>query len=233
MAVSGSSISLPAGVRPGTNIVRVRAPGPAVSGATALAGGQQIKVVGAAGQTHIIKSQAAGSMSGIAALAAAAAQQGKIGTSVSGAQLISGGPTPIKVVQGAGPGQIVQQRMVSSQPSTAVIGGQTVRLASPSATVLKPGTAITGPGGKQIILKQAASGGAGGQPQIVQLVKTSQGMQVATVPKSAGGQPVQLAGQGQRIVQAAQGKTIPQGATIVKLVNAQGQPGKTLFILQH
>ena len=234
MAVSGSSISLPAGVRPGTNIVRVRAPGPAVSGATALAGGQQIKVVGAAGQTHIIKSQAAGSMSGIAALAAAAAQQGKIGTSVSGAQLISGGPTPIKVVQGAGPGQIVQQtgmRMVSSQPSTAVIGGQTVRLASPSATVLKPGTAITGPGGKQIILKQAASGGAGGQPQIVQLVKTSQGMQVATVPKSAGGQPVQLAGQGQRIVQAAPGKTIPQGATIVKLVNAQGQPGKTLLIL--
>ena len=53
-------------------------------------------------------------------------------------------------------------------------------------------------------------------------------MQVATVPKSAGGQSVQLAaGQGQRIVQAAQVKTsIPQGATIVKLVNAQGQPGK-------
>ena len=55
-------------------------------------------------------------------------------------------------------------------------------------------------------------------------------MQVATVPKSAGGQSVQLAaGQGQRIVQAAQVKTsIPQGATIVKLVNAQGQPGKIL-----
>ena len=92
------------------------------------------------------------------------------------------------------------------------------------------GTAITGPGGKQIILKQAPGGAAStGQPQIVQLVKTSQGMQVATVPKSAGGQSVQLAGQGQRIVQAAQGKTIPQGATIVKLVNAQGQPGKTLI----
>ena len=227
MSGSGSTIALPPGVRPGTNIVRVRAPGSA-SGATALAGGQQIKVVGAAGQTHIIKSQAAGNMSGIAALAAAAAQQGKIGTSVSGAQLVTGSPAPIKVVQGAGAGQIVQQgvRMVSSQPSTAVIGGQTVRLATPSATVLKPGTAITGPGGKQIILKQAASSGAGGQPQIVQLVKTSQGMQVAT-HKSAGGQPVQLAGQGQRIVQAAPGKTIPQGATIVKLVNAQGQPGKT------
>ena len=34
---------------------------------------------------------------------------------------------------------------------------------------------------------------------------------------------------GQRIVQAAQPgqKGLPQGATIVKLVNAQGQPGKT------
>jgi len=30
---------------------------------------------------------------------------------------------------------------------------------------------------------------------------------------------------GQRIVQAAPGKPLPQGATIVKLVNAQGQPG--------
>merc|ERR1719270_2514812 len=62
----GSTIALPAGVRP-TNIVRVRAPN-----AAALAGGQQIKVVGAGGQTHIIKSQP-GNMTGIAALAAAAA----------------------------------------------------------------------------------------------------------------------------------------------------------------
>ena len=234
---AGSTIALPAGVRPGTNIVRVRAPGPATGqpGQPAqLAGGQQIKVVGAAGQTHIIKSAAsAGNMSGIAALAAAAAQQGKIGTSVAGGQVVAGaGQTPIKVVQGSAGQQIVQGaggavRMVASQPgaSTAVIGGQTVRLASPSATVLKPGTAITGPGGKQIILKQAGAG-AGGQPQIVQLVKTSQGMQVATVPKPGGGQPVQVASQGQRIVQAAPGKTIPQGATIVKLVNAQGQPGE-------
>ena len=117
--------------------------------------------------------------------------------------------------------------VTSSQPATAVLGGQTVRLASPGATVLKPGTAITGPGGKQIILKQAAGGGSG-QPQIVTLVKTSQGMQVATVPKPAGSSPqVQVTGQGQRIVQAGPGKQIPQGATIVKLVNAQGQPGNT------
>ena len=211
-------------IRPGTNIVRVRAPAGGVGGV----GGQQIKVVGAGGQTHIIKSQP-GNMSGIAALAAAAAQQGKIVTSVGapgGPQVLQAagmaGQQPIKV------GQIMQQpgvRMVtSSQAGTAVLGGQTVRLASPGATVLKPGTAITGPGGKQIILKQAASGGSG-QPQIVTLVKTSQGMQVATVPKPAGSPQVQVAGQGQRIVQAAPGKQIPQGATIVKLVNAQGQPG--------
>jgi hypothetical protein len=44
-------------------------------------------------------------------------------------------------------------------------------------------------------------------------------MQVATMPKGA-----TMVG-GQRIVQAAPGKPLPQGATIVKLVNAQGQPG--------
>ena len=87
--------------------------------------------------------------------------------------------------------------MVTSQSgaTTAMIGGQTVRLASPGGTLLKPGTAI----------------------------KTSQGMQVATMPN---GQQQVVAGQGQRIVQAGPGKQIPQGATIVKLVNAQGQPGK-------
>ena len=50
-----------------------------------------------------------------------------------------------------------------------------MRLASPAgATVLKPGQQITGPGGKQIILKQAGAAGGASQPQIVQLVKTSQ-----------------------------------------------------------
>ena len=32
-------------------------------------------------------------------------------------------------------------------------------------------------------------------------------------------------------MQAAPGKPIPQGATIVKLVNAQGQPGMDNFLL--
>ena len=215
------------GVMPGTNIVRVRAPASgtgSVSIAT-LPSGQQIKVVGAGGQTHFIKSQTGG-MSGISALAAAAAQQGKM-TTVSGGQIQQLGQEQIKVVQGAGGQQIVQQglKMVTSQAgaTTAMIGGQTVRLASPGGTLLKPGTAITGPGGKQIILQKQGPGG--GQPQIVTLVKTSQGMQVATMPK---GQQQVVAGQGQRIVQAGPGKQIPQGATIVKLVNAQGQPGMRL-----
>merc|ERR1740137_452989 len=218
------TISLPAGVRPGTNIVRVRAPAPGagIMSTATLPSGQQIKVVGAGGQTHIIKSQTGG-MSGIAALAAAAAQQGKI-TTVSGGQIQQLGQQQIKVVQGAGGQQIVQQglKMVTSQAgaTTAMIGGQTVRLASPGGTLLKPGTAITGPGGKQIILQKQGPGG--GQAQTVTLVKTSQGMQVVTVPK---GQQQVVAGQGQRIVQAGPGKQIPQGATIVKLVNAQGQPG--------
>ena len=223
----GAPMALPqGGVRPTANIVRVRAPG-GQAGTATLPSGQQIKVVGAGGQTHIIKSQAGG-MSGIAALAAAAAQQGKMVTTMSGGQVISspagGQPSAIKLVQG---GQQQGVKVVQSGAQlggqTAVIGGQTVRLASPGGTLLKPGTAITGPGGKQIILQKQGPGG--GQPQIVTLVKTSQGMQVATMPKGAQGQVMSTAG-GQRLVQAAQPgqKGLPQGATIVKLVNAQGQP---------
>jgi hypothetical protein len=243
---------------------------------------QQIKVVGAGGQTHIIKAAPPGSvgggatfgivsgqqqqqqlqpggtnMSGIAALAAAAAQQGKMVTAggQSAAIKLVQGPA---VVGGAAATTINMQhqsiRMAAGAPvtsvsmghQTAVIGGQTVRLASPGGagsggTLLKTSggttaTAITGPGGKQIILQKqpgglvpgtvigtTAGGVAGSSGQIVTLVKTSQGMQVATMPKGA-----TMVG-GQRIVQAAPGKQIPQGATIVKLVNAQGQPGTILF----
>ena len=60
--------------------------------------------------------------------------------------------------------KIVQQ----SGGQTAMIRGRTVRLASLGGKLLKPGTAITWPGG---------------QPQIVTVVKTGQGMQVATMPK--------------------------------------------------
>merc|ERR1719509_532548 len=134
---SPGPISFPTGTRPGTNIVRVRAP--SMGGTATLPSGQQVKVVGAGGQmqTHIIKSgaavSAAGNMSGIAALAAAAAQQGKMVTTNAGGQ-----PTSIKLVGPNGQQIITQQGMqgmkmtqMTSMAQTAVIGGQTVRLASP------------------------------------------------------------------------------------------------------
>jgi host cell factor len=234
-APAGSSIALPGGLRAGaTNIVRVRAP--AQGGGAPLMTQQQIKVMGAGGQTHIIKAAPGGgasgatfgilsqqsqqqqqqqqggtNMSGIAALAAAAAQQGKMVT--AGGQQQQQQPTAIKLVQGPAAGIMQHQtiRMTSSGGvpvsmaghQTAIIGGQTVRLASPggpTGTLLKTSgggggaaTAITGPGGKQIILQKQAAGGmmpgtvigsstAGGMTtaggQIVTLVKTSQGMQV-------------------------------------------------------
>lgn len=59
--------------------------------------------------------------------------------------------------------------------------GQTVRLAAPTTTVLKAATPQQG-GKPQIILQKPGTGPGGtGQPQIVTLVKTSQGMTVATV----------------------------------------------------
>ncbi|QQP42057.1 Host cell factor 1like, partial [Caligus rogercresseyi] len=63
----------------------------------------------------------------------------------------------------------------------------------------------------------------GTQPQIVTLVKTSQGMQVATMPKASIVQGKAAASGTQQIIQTQAGKGgIPQGATIVKLVNTQG-----------
>ena len=160
--------------------------------------GQQIKVLGTTGQ--VIKTQPTNTqvsqnqgMSGIAALAAAAAATSKITTSgVQTIQTATGGQA-IKVIQGPG-GQLITPQGVKVTPvgstvgtlptaQTAMIGGQTVRLASPAAggTLLKTatGATISSQGGKQIILqKQGVGMGAAGQPQIVTLVKTPSGMQV-------------------------------------------------------
>lgn len=71
--------------------------------------------------------------------------------------------------------------MYLSQCFNDIVGlsGQTVRMSSP-ATILKPGTQVTTQGGKQQIIVHKATG-SGTQPQIVTLVKTSQGVTVATV----------------------------------------------------
>ena len=103
------------GVLPIGNIVRVRTSTSAGAAATPTAGGgQQIKGVGATGQTHtILKSApaAAGQPGGITGIA----QQG------------------IKVVQGAQPGIKVAQ---ANLRQTAVIGGQ-IRLASPGKLAIE------------------------------------------------------------------------------------------------
>lgn len=236
------SPGVPPGIRPGSNIVRVRAP----VGAVTTAGGQ-IKVLGTGGQTQVIKSShapisishagatpttAAGNMTGIAALAAAAAATSKITTSLSGASTITtASGQAIKLIQQGGnlvTAQGMKMTPVQGQ-QTAMIGGQTVRLASsPGGTLLKTGTTLTSQGGKQIILQK--QGGGGGQPQIVTLVKTSQGMQVATVPKSS---IVQGKPGTPQIIQTQAGKSIPPGATIVKLVNAQGGVGQTAKLVSN
>ncbi len=245
-AVAGSPgvIRSPAG-----NVVRVRPP------VGALPGGH-IKVLGASGQPQIIKTVAAtsaaasaggaGNMTGIAALAAAAAATSKISTAAvsAGQTITTASGQAIKVVQQSAAGGIVSGlKMAPGGQQTAVIGGQTVRLAtSPSAasasggTLLKSGTTLATAGGKQIILQKQGIGG-GSQPQIVTLVKTSQGMQVATVPKSSIVQGATAAAGGAKQatpgVLTAGGKTIPQGATIVKLVNAPGGAGQTAKIVTN
>merc|ERR1719188_1890760 len=192
------------------SVVRVRAPAPLPGMA------QPIKVVGAAPGAQgamlgsPIGAAAPAGISGIDALAAAAASKQRI-TTVQGSPIVSSaaGQT-IKVVQQGGNLVTTPGMKMAAPGQTAVIGGQTVRLASSPAggsagTLLKAGTHLASPGGKQIILQKQGLGGGVGQPQIVTLVKTSQGMQVATVPKASivqGGKP----GAAQQIVQAAPGK---------------------------
>ena len=116
-------------------------------------------------------------MTGIAALAAAAAATSKIASPVTSSTVASTMATSagqtIKVVQAGGNVMTTGKHNLTGQ--TAIIGGQTVRLATPGGTLLKAGSTLTGQGGKQIILQKQ-----GNQPQIVTLVKTSQGMQVCT-----------------------------------------------------
>lgn len=71
-------------------------------------------------------------------------------------------------------------------------GQQTVRLTTPATTILKTAAGVAGQqlGGKQIITVQKAGGI--GQPQIVTLVKTTQGMQVQQVQQQQHQQSPQM-----------------------------------------
>ncbi|XP_015598947.1 host cell factor [Cephus cinctus] len=135
-------------------------------------------------------------MSGIAALAAAAAATPKI----------SMNNVPI-LPQAAGN----TIRMKNMQP------GQQIRFAAPpGATVLRTASPQQS---KQIILQKPGQN-ISGQPQIVHLLKTGQGM-VATVPKVSliPGKTVQTAG----------AKPLNQGPTILRLVNPNTVAGSKIL----
>ncbi|KAG8186577.1 hypothetical protein JTE90_020871 [Oedothorax gibbosus] len=174
---------------------------------------QQIRVVsqGAVG-SHIVRPLTPSSttssttpvttMSGMAALAAAAAATPKITTSTTSL-------TGIRVVT---PSSLMSSGIKLS--SVTGLSGQTVRMSSPTTLLRTPGQ-VTTQGGKQIIVQKTPGGG--NQPQIVTLVKTKGGgVTVATVPK--------MSLVGKNAGQQVKG-TIPQGATIVKLVTTQANVG--------
>ncbi|XP_062581940.1 LOW QUALITY PROTEIN: host cell factor 1-like [Saccostrea cucullata] len=164
-------------------------------------------------QRAVVSNTTGNQMSGIQALAAAAAATQKIpGTtttpSTPGIKVVTPTivtPTGVKVT----PIGNQALKTTSANPTTP-----TVRVATPGATILKstPGAIQQTIGGKQIItVHKASTGGTSttGQPQIVTLVKTNQGMQVATTKGP-----------------------LPQGATIVKLVTTQaGGTGKPTAII--
>ncbi|GFY72724.1 host cell factor, partial [Trichonephila inaurata madagascariensis] len=175
----------------------------------------QIRVVShTPGGTHVVRplstnvaaavsTTPATTMSGMAALAAAAAATQKITTSVTSSV------SSIRVVT---PSSLIGTQGIKLS-SVAGLSGQTVRMSSPTTLLKTPGQ-VTTQGGKQIIVHKAP--GSGNQPQIVTLVKTSQGVTVATVPKMSIMQGKNTTLQDQQ----AKGH-LPQGATIVKLVTTQ------------
>ncbi|XP_059471046.1 host cell factor 1-like isoform X2 [Neocloeon triangulifer] len=146
---------------------------------------------------------AAQNMSGIQALAAAAAATQKIPGVL---RLVPSNATPPKTLVAVGG---------AAEAAATKASPQTIKIVPPAGgTVLK---AATNQAGKPVIISKPQGGGPG---QIVTLVKTSQGMTVAQLPKMS---LIQSKGGGAGGV--AQGKGIPQGATIVKLVNAAGGLG--------
>ncbi|XP_043500735.1 host cell factor isoform X2 [Polistes fuscatus] len=134
-------------------------------------------------------------MSGIAALAAAAAATPKI--SMNNVPVIP--QTTANTI-----------RMKNVQP------GQQIRFAAPGATVLRTASPQQS---KQIILQKPGQN-ISGQPQIVHLLKTGQGM-VATVPKVS-----LIPG---KTVQATGAKPLNQGPTILRLVNPNTVAGSKIL----
>ncbi|KAK2585186.1 hypothetical protein KPH14_009896 [Odynerus spinipes] len=142
-----------------------------------------------------VAGQTPAAMSGIAALAAAAAATPKI--SMNNVPVIP--QTTANAI-----------RMKNVQP------GQQIRFATPGATVLRTASPQQS---KQIILQKPGQN-MSGQPQIVHLLKTGQGM-VATVPKVS-----LIPG---KTVQATGAKPLNQGPTILRLVNPNTVAGSKIL----
>ncbi|KAK7102658.1 hypothetical protein V1264_020848 [Littorina saxatilis] len=185
---------------------RIRAPMTLTPGTTTIrVAGSQVLTPGAKIATSSAGS--GGQMSGIAALAAAAAATQKIPgtagvttTPVSGIKVV----TPTIVT----PGGVKVTSMPGARQGHVTVpmpGTQTVRVAPPGTTILKQGTGSMA--GKQIITVHKG-GAVASQPQIVTLVKTTQGMAVASTKTG-----------------------LPQGATIVKLVTTQAGGNKPATII--
>ncbi|XP_043253553.1 host cell factor 1 isoform X1 [Colletes gigas] len=142
-----------------------------------------------------VAGQTPAAMSGIAALAAAAAATPKI--SMNNVPILP--QTTANTI-----------RMKNVQP------GQQIRFAAPGATVLRTASPQQS---KQIILQKPGQN-ISGQPQIVHLLKTGQGM-VATVPKVS-----LIPG---KTVQATGAKPLNQGPTILRLVNPNTVAGSKIL----
>ncbi|XP_034936133.1 host cell factor [Chelonus insularis] len=172
------------------NVIRIRSPIVTPVSSVASEQAPTTPVATTAGQSPT-------AMSGIAALAAAAAATPKI----------SMNNVPSNVVSQTSTNTV---RIKTAQP------GQQIRFAAPGATVLR---AASPQQSKQIILQKPGQN-ISGQPQIVHLLKTGQGM-VASVPKVSliPGKTVQTAG----------GKPLNQGPTILRLVGPNSVGGSKIL----
>jgi len=185
------------------NVIRIRSPLVTSTAATAVATPVAITTeqqqTMTATTTTVASGQTPAAMSGIAALAAAAAATPKITMN----------NVPI-LPQAAAATATNTIRMKNVQP------GQQIRFAAPGATVLRTASPQQS---KQIILQKPGQN-ISGQPQIVHLLKTGQGM-VATVPKVSliPGKTVQTTG----------AKPLNQGPTILRLVNPNTVAGSKIL----
>jgi len=188
------------------NVIRIRSPLVTSSAAVATAAvavvtteQQQTTVTTITTTTTTTAGQTPAAMSGIAALAAAAAATPKI--TMNNVSIV-----PQTAVAAATASNTI--RMKNVQP------GQQIRFAAPGATVLRTASPQQS---KQIILQKPGQNIAG-QPQIVHLLKTGQGMVVPKVSLIPG-----------KNVQTTGAKPLNQGPTILRLVNPNTVAGSKIL----